>query len=238
MAALGLSWDQISYAPQQDFSLYKYVSDLDMYAAPGTVQQLKNKIVIIKMLDEAAKHRYIELSYWNTSLFAANLSSRYDYPDTVKHFFTIKMNRSCEALNSTQLSKLAIMDSFLKIANISAENSNNQELWASFIEQGLIPLLEMITCGYSVQLLNSQSKLRFPENYIRATADSLLQNTALTLNAHSLKSLTLTCFVRGSFLYGTSRFWTISQAKLKRLQVETKFLYLGLFLFLFDNTRT
>jgi len=77
-----------------------------------------------------------------------------------------------------------IMDSFLKIANISAENSNNQELWASFIEQGLIPLLEMITCGYSVQLLNSQSKLRFPENYIRATADSLLQNTALTLNAH------------------------------------------------------
>jgi len=114
MAALGLSWDQISYAPQQDFSLYKYVSDLDMYAAPGTVQQLKNKIVIIKMLDEAAKHRYIELSYWNTSLFAANLSSRYDYPDTVKHFFTIKMNRSCEALNSTQLSKLAIMDSFLR----------------------------------------------------------------------------------------------------------------------------
>ena len=114
MAALGLSWDQISFAPKQDFSLYRYVSALDMYAAPGIVQELKNEIIMIKMQDEAAKHRYIELSYWNTSLFAANLSSRYDYPDTVKYFFTIKMNRPCEALNSTQLSKSAIIDSFLK----------------------------------------------------------------------------------------------------------------------------
>ena len=114
MAALGLSWDQISFAPEQDFSLYRYVSALDMYAAPGIVQELKNEIIMIKMQDEAAKHRYIELSYWNTSLFTANLSARYDYPDFIKYLFTIKMNRACDAFNSTQLSKSSIVDSFLR----------------------------------------------------------------------------------------------------------------------------
>ena len=114
MDALGLSWDQIVYAPQREFSLFKYADTLNMYAAPGTVEQVKNELNKAKMQDEADKHKYIWLSYWNTSLFTANLSARYDYPDFVKYLFTIKMNRACDALNSTQLSKLSIIDIFLK----------------------------------------------------------------------------------------------------------------------------
>ncbi len=76
-----------------------------------------------------------------------------------------------------------IMNSFLKIANLSSENSNNQEIWASLVEQGLIPLLEMIACGYHVQTFNPQTKITFPESHIRTCANSLLQNTAINLNA-------------------------------------------------------
>ena len=77
-----------------------------------------------------------------------------------------------------------VMNSFLKIANLSSENSNNQELWASLIEQGLIPLLEMITCGYHVRTLNAHTNIIFPESHIRACANNLLQNTAVNLTAH------------------------------------------------------
>ena len=76
-----------------------------------------------------------------------------------------------------------VMNSFLKIANISSENVNNQELWASLIEQGLVPLLEMIACGYQVQTAAPQATTIFPENYIRSCANNLLQNTAINLNA-------------------------------------------------------
>lgn len=114
MDALGLSWGQIVYAPQKEFSLFKYVDTLNMYAAPGIVEQVKNELNTFKMKDEADKHKYVGLSYWNTSLFTANLSARYDYPDFIKYLFTIKMNRVCDAFNTTQLSKSSIVDSFLK----------------------------------------------------------------------------------------------------------------------------
>jgi hypothetical protein len=114
MEVLGLTWDQIIYIMQNDAARFKYGATLDLYASPATVEQFKNEIISKKSQEESVKHRDEVFSHWNTSVFTATLSARYDAPDFLVYNFSIKMIRSCDMYSNISLSKSDAVNSYLR----------------------------------------------------------------------------------------------------------------------------